>query len=85
MEELEQMTICNEFRVINIPNKDGTVNYYGTIFSSEQANRYFGLLRQNIPFLSWISIGKRIITKRKLHGKVILNTCIPIQVLHSEY
>ena len=36
---MEQMTICNEFRV---------VDYYGTIFSSEQANRYFGLLRQDV-------------------------------------
>jgi hypothetical protein len=43
------MTIFNEYRVSNILNKDGTVNYYGKILSSEEANQYFDLLMQNIP------------------------------------
>jgi hypothetical protein len=45
---MEQMTIFNEYRITNILNKDGTVNYYGKILSSEEANQYFDLLMQNI-------------------------------------
>ena len=42
------MIIFNEYKVSNILNKDGTVNYYGKILSSEALNQYFGLLTQNI-------------------------------------
>ena len=41
------MTTFNEYRTSNILNTDGTVNYYGKILSSEEANRYFDLLMQN--------------------------------------
>jgi hypothetical protein len=60
------MTTFNEYRVNNnILNKDGTVNYYGKILSSEEANQYFDLLMQNIQ---WgkdevIIFGKHIATK----------------------
>jgi hypothetical protein len=49
---MEQMTtIFNEYRASNnILIKDGTVNYYGKILSSEEANQYFDLLMQNIQW-----------------------------------
>src|SRR5918912_4152643 len=61
------MTLINEYRVSNILNKDGTVNYYGKILSSEEANQYFGLLMQNILWQNdkVIIFGKHIVTKRK--------------------
>ena len=63
------MTTFNEYRVNNnILNKDGTVNYYGKILSSEEANQYFGLLMQNILWEKdeVIIFGKHITTKRKV-------------------
>jgi alkylated DNA repair dioxygenase AlkB len=64
------MTTFNEYRVNNnILNKDGTVNYYGKILSSEEANQYFvDLLMQNIQWEKdeVIIFGKHIITKRKV-------------------
>ena len=42
------MTTFNEYRVSNVLNKDGTVNYHGKILSCEEANQYFGLLMKNI-------------------------------------
>jgi alkylated DNA repair dioxygenase AlkB len=62
------MTTFNEYKVINILNKDGTVNYYGKILSSEEANQYFGLLMQNILWErdEVIIFGKHITTKRKV-------------------
>ena len=64
----KQMTIFNEYRVSNILNKDGTVNYYGKILSSEEANQYFDLLMQNIQWEKdeVIIFGKHITTKRKV-------------------
>jgi alkylated DNA repair dioxygenase AlkB len=61
------MTLFNEYRVNNILNKDGTVNYYGKILSSEEANQYFDLLMQNILWEKdeIIICGKHIVTKRK--------------------
>ncbi|MGB8036211.1 MAG: alpha-ketoglutarate-dependent dioxygenase AlkB, partial [Nitrososphaeraceae archaeon] len=52
----------------NILNKDGTVNYYGKILSSEEANQYFDLLMQNVQWEKdeVIIFGKRITTKRKV-------------------
>jgi hypothetical protein len=41
-------TIFNEYRLSNILNKDGTVNYHGKILSLEEANQYFDLLMENI-------------------------------------
>src|SRR2546423_5661103 len=65
---MEQMTTFNEYRTSNILNTDGTVNYYGKILSSEEANQYFGLLMQNIPWEKdeVIIFGKHITTKRKV-------------------
>ena len=61
-------TIFNEYRVSNILIKDGTVNYYGKILSSEEANQYFGLLMQNILWEKdeVIIFGRHIATKRKV-------------------
>jgi alkylated DNA repair dioxygenase AlkB len=63
------MTTFNESKVSNnILNKDGIVNYYGKILSSEEANQYFGLLMQNIHWEKdqVIIFGKNITTKRKV-------------------
>jgi alkylated DNA repair dioxygenase AlkB len=62
------MTLFNEYRVSNILNKDGTVNYYGKIMSSQEANQYFDLLMQNILWEKdeVIIFGKHITTKRKV-------------------
>jgi alkylated DNA repair dioxygenase AlkB len=62
------MTKFNEYRVGNILNQGGTVNYYGKILSSEEANQYFGLLMQNIPWEKdeVIIFGKHITTKRNV-------------------
>ena len=65
---MEQMTKFNEYIVGNILNQGGTVNYYGKILSSEEANQYFGLLMQNILWEKdeVIFFGKHITTKRKV-------------------
>src|SRR5919199_6482960 len=63
------MTTFNESKVSNnILNKDGIVNYYGKILSSEEANQYFDLLMQNIQWEKdkVIIFGKHITTKRKV-------------------
>ena len=62
------MTTFNEYRTSNILNTDGTVNYYGKILSSEEANRYFDLLMQNTQWEKdeVIIFGKHITTKRKV-------------------
>jgi alkylated DNA repair dioxygenase AlkB len=63
------MTTFNEYRISNILNTDGTVNYYGRILlSSEEENRYFDLLMQNTQWEKdeVIIFGKRITTKRKV-------------------
>ena len=59
------MTKFNEYRVGNILNQGGTVNYHGKILSSEEANQYFGLLMQNILWEKdeVIIFGKHITTK----------------------
>ena len=81
------MTKFNEYIVGNILNQSGTVNYYGKILSSEEANQYFGLLMQNIlwekdELSSLVNIS---LLKEKLHGTVILNTCILIQIQQSKH
>jgi alkylated DNA repair dioxygenase AlkB len=63
------MTTFNESKVSNnILNKDGIVNYYGKILSSEEANRYFDLLMQSILWEKdeIIVFGKYITTKREV-------------------
>ncbi|MGA9841735.1 MAG: alpha-ketoglutarate-dependent dioxygenase AlkB [Nitrososphaeraceae archaeon] len=62
------MTIPYEYKVSNIINKDGTVNYYVKILSCEEANQYFGLLMQNVLWEKdeVIIFGKHITTKRKV-------------------
>jgi alkylated DNA repair dioxygenase AlkB len=50
-------------------NKDGgTVNYYGRILRSEEANQYFALLMQNIQWKNddLVFFGKHVTTKRKV-------------------
>jgi alkylated DNA repair dioxygenase AlkB len=63
-------TIFNEFRASNntILNKDGTVNYYGKILSSKEADQYFDLLMRNIQWQNddLVFFGKRVTTKRKV-------------------
>src|ERR687888_6405 len=62
-------TIFNEYSASNnILNKDGTVNYYGKILSSEEANQYFGLLMRNIQWQNddLVFFGKHVTTKRKV-------------------
>jgi alkylated DNA repair dioxygenase AlkB len=65
---MEQMTKSNEYVVSNILNQDGTVNYYGKILPSEEANQYFDLLMQDILWEKdkVIIFGKHITTKRKV-------------------
>ena len=53
---------------INLLPKDGTVNYFGSIFSAEEADNYYKILLNTI---SWKNdeifiFGKKIITKRKV-------------------
>ena len=53
---------------INLLPKDGTVNYFGTIFSIEEANHYYETLLNTINWKNdeAIIFGKKIITKRKV-------------------
>jgi hypothetical protein len=61
------MTIFDKERVSIILHKDGLVNYYGKILTSEEANQYLDLLMQNILWKNdeVILFGKHIVTKRK--------------------
>jgi alkylated DNA repair dioxygenase AlkB len=63
------MTLFNEYRARNnILNKDCTVNYYGKILSSEEANQYLDLLTLNIQWENdeLVFFGKHVTTKRKV-------------------
>jgi alkylated DNA repair dioxygenase AlkB len=62
------MTTVNEYKIINILSKDGTVNYYGKIMSPEEANQYFDLLMLNIQWENddLVFFGKRVTTKRSV-------------------
>lgn len=53
---------------LNLLPRDGTVNYYGKILSTEEANRLYALLMKNIAWQpdEAIIFGKKIITKRKV-------------------
>lgn len=52
----------------NLLPKDGTVNYYGTIFTVAEANRYYEILLKSIAWKNdeAVIFGKKIITKRKV-------------------
>ncbi len=52
----------------NILPVDGTVNYYGKVFTQQEANTYFDYLLQNIAWKNdeAVIFGKHIITKRKV-------------------
>jgi alkylated DNA repair dioxygenase AlkB len=53
---------------LNLLPKDGTVNYYGNIFSPQEASHYFKTLWDSIAWENdqAIIFGKLIITKRKV-------------------
>ena len=61
------MALLNKDTVSNILHTDGTVNYYGKILSSREANQYFDLLMQNILWKNdeVVIFGKHIVTRRK--------------------
>lgn len=52
----------------NLLPKDGTVNYYGKIFSLEEANHFFNLLLHEIEWRNdeAVIFGKKILTRRKV-------------------
>jgi alkylated DNA repair dioxygenase AlkB len=52
----------------NLLPKEGTVNYYGKLFSKEESNRYLDLLLNTIEWKNdeAIIFGKLILTKRKV-------------------
>lgn len=52
----------------NILPVDGIVNYYGKVFTQQEANTYFDYLLQNIAWKNdeAVIFGKHIITKRKV-------------------
>jgi len=52
----------------NLLPKEGTVNYYGPVFTKKQADDFYDILYKNIEWKNdeAIIFGKRIITKRKV-------------------
>ncbi|WP_407480824.1 alpha-ketoglutarate-dependent dioxygenase AlkB family protein [Elizabethkingia meningoseptica] len=52
----------------NLLPKDGTVNYYGKIFSLEEANYFFNVLLNEIEWRNdeAVIFGKKILTRRKV-------------------
>lgn len=52
----------------NLLSKDGIVNYFGSIFSEEEANRYLEIFLKKIDWKNdeVFIFGKRIVTKRKV-------------------
>lgn len=52
----------------NLLPKDGAVNYFGKVFSAEEARRYFEILLNSIHWKNdeVLMFGKRIVTKRKV-------------------
>ncbi|PUB30916.1 alkylated DNA repair dioxygenase AlkB [Elizabethkingia sp. YR214] len=53
---------------LNLLPKDGTVNYYGKIFSKKEADHYYDLLLSEVEWQNdeAIIFGKKILTKRKV-------------------
>src|ERR671910_392163 len=66
------MSLFGKNRVGNLLHEDGTVNYYGKVLISGEADQYFDLLMQNILWENdeVVIFGKHIVTKRKAawHG-----------------
>jgi alkylated DNA repair dioxygenase AlkB len=62
------MALFTDESIINLLDKEGTVNYYGKIMTLTEANRYFDLLLQNILWENEnvVIFGKHIVTKRKV-------------------
>lgn len=62
------MDLFSKDSVSNILSKDGQVDYYGKIFSVQEAEDYFNELWHNIDWVhdQAIIYGKRIVTKRKV-------------------
>jgi alkylated DNA repair dioxygenase AlkB len=62
-----EIRLFHEDEVSNLLPNDGTVNYYGKILNSKEANQNFDLLMKNILWENdeVIIFGKHIITKRK--------------------
>ncbi|SRR5215204_3024512 len=62
------MILFNEDRVSNLLPNGGTLDYYGKVLPSREANQYFNLLMQNIPWKNdeVVLFGKHIVTKRKV-------------------
>ncbi len=52
----------------NLLRKDGTVNYFGKVFSEEEANKYYEILLNTINWKNdeAMIFGKKIITRRKV-------------------
>jgi alkylated DNA repair dioxygenase AlkB len=52
----------------NLLPKDGTVNYFGKVFSEAEANRYFEILLNTITWKNdeAMIFGKKIVTKRQV-------------------
>jgi len=61
------MSLFGKNRVGNLLHEDGTVNYYGKVLTSREADKYFDLLMQNILWENdeVVIFGKHIVTKRK--------------------
>jgi alkylated DNA repair dioxygenase AlkB len=62
-----EIRLFHEDEVSSLLPNDGTVNYYGKILNSKEANQNFDLLMKNIIWQNdeVIIFGKHIITKRK--------------------
>jgi hypothetical protein len=82
-----KMSLFNEDRLGNLLPKDGTVNYYGEILASKEANKYFDLLMQIFygKMMKSSFLVSILLLKEKLHGMVILTTYIPIQIQQSKH
>jgi hypothetical protein len=80
-------TIIKRITINNLLHKDGTVNYYPNVLTHDDANHYFDLLLQKIVWENdEVIISVSISSQReKLHGMVILTTCIPIQIQQSKH
>src|ERR687898_285289 len=65
--QVGNMSLFGKNRVGNLLHEDGTVNYYGKVLISKEANKYFDLLMQNILWENdeVVIFGKHIVTKRK--------------------
>lgn len=59
---------CEPNETRNLLPKDGTVNYYGKLFSNSHSNEFLDVLLMHIEWKNdeAIIFGKRIITKRKV-------------------